>query len=106
MRRRVLLCLTLITVSACNGDKVATPSSNPPTKAISDGAHEAKIGPNNPDFFFLPPMVANPSGSANWDAGAFNASLKPTVDVCDLPAKSETDVATATCAAGTTVSYD
>ncbi len=80
MRRRVLLCLALILVSACNGDKIgqpiATPTSN--TKQISDAVHTA----GNPDFFFLPPMVPNPSGGTNWDAGAFNPSLAPTVEIC------------------------
>ncbi|HUQ45003.1 MAG TPA: hypothetical protein VM033_00045 [Gemmatimonadaceae bacterium] len=80
MRRRVMLCLTLTMLSACNGDKIgqpiATPTSN--TKLISDAVHTV----GNPDFFFLPPMVPNPSGGANWDAGAFNASLAPTVEIC------------------------
>jgi hypothetical protein len=55
----------------------------PPTEtsfAISDGAHSA----GNPDFFFLPPMVSNPSSDPNFDPGQFNPSLSPTVVVCAL----------------------
>jgi hypothetical protein len=81
MRRRVLLCLTLIAMSACNGDKVVEPSVSPtaPTKDISDGANG--LG-SNKDFFFLPPMVKNPSSHPDWNAGAFNAGLRPRVEIC------------------------
>jgi hypothetical protein len=85
MRRRVLLYLTLIAVSACNGDRIAKSGEtpvNPPSADISDATHDGVGLTSNPDFFFLPPMVKNPSASPLWDAGAFNATLKPTVDVC------------------------
>src|SRR5258705_13647385 len=100
MRRRVLLCLTLITLSACNGDRVVQPTYSPTTnsKAISDATHSAVGFASNPDFFFLPPMVKNPSGSAKWDNGAFNASLRPTVEICASAATIEADVVSAACA--------
>lgn len=98
MRRRVLLCLTLISLSACNGDSVVKPTASPsPTNAISDATHNAIGFTSNPDFFFLPPMVGNPSGSPKWDAGAFNASLRPTVEICASAALTESTVATSPC---------
>jgi hypothetical protein len=103
MRRRVLLYLTLIAMSACNGDKAVRPIASPTsaTKAISDGNH--CVGPadscisGNPEFFFLPPMVKNPSGSTEWNQGAFNPNLQPTVDICASSAATEAAVATASC---------
>ena len=38
------------------------------------------------DFFFLPPMMPDPSGHSNFDDGAFNARLGPTVSICQLAA--------------------
>jgi len=98
MRRRVLLCLTLIfAMSACNGDRVGTPigSAAKPSNDISDAVHTA----GNPDFFFLPPMVKNPSGSTYWDAGAFNPNLRPTVEICASSAATEELISTSTCQA-------
>jgi hypothetical protein len=84
MRRRVLLCLTLIAMSACNGDKIVQPIASPTshTNDISDATHSGLTLASNPDFFFLPPMVKNPSGSPLWNAGAFNGALHPTVEIC------------------------
>lgn len=86
MRRRVLLCLTLISMSACSGDKVVQPTASPtaPTKEISDAIHVADGFASNPDFFFLPPMVPDPGGSSYWNAGAFNGTLRPTVEICEF----------------------
>jgi hypothetical protein len=49
---------------------------------ISDGAH----GGANKDFFFLPPLLPSPTSDPNFDAGKFNASLGPSlqVQVCEL----------------------
>ena len=83
MRRRVLLCLTLIFVmSACNGDRIATPIGSPSsnTKLIVDGTDTD----GNRDFFFLPPMVKQPATGSPWDVGAFNPNLRPTVVICDF----------------------
>src|SRR4051812_25987469 len=96
MRRRVLLCLTLITMSACNGHDATQPGQAPgssPNRTISDGNNSN----GNRDFFFLPPMVKNPSGTAFWDAGAFNGALHPVVDICDLSATTEAGAAAAAC---------
>jgi hypothetical protein len=52
-----------------------------PSLAISDGT---QTGPNaNPDFFFLPPMVRDPSGHENFDEGEFNPNLEPEVQICE-----------------------
>ncbi|MCY7379510.1 MAG: hypothetical protein LH467_09270 [Gemmatimonadaceae bacterium] len=104
MRRRVLLCLTLIfAMSACNGDKIgqpiAPPSSN--AKQISDAVHSA----GNPDFFFLPPMVSNASSSALWNSGGFNPGLAPTVAICALSATTEAAAAAEACAPAATTTY-
>lgn len=97
MRRRVLLCLTLISLSACNGDKIGQPVSSPlapPSRSISDGTFAL----GNPDFFFLPPMAKNPSSSPNWTAGGFNGSLHPIVRVCAMTGTTEaTATLTASC---------
>ena len=75
MRRRVLLCLALVSVSACNGDDATRPKLGPassPSTLIFDGNHSG----GNPDFFFLPPLVRDPKtlpgGAPNplWNAGA------------------------------------
>ena len=97
MRRRVLLCLTLISLSACNGDKIGQPISSPlapPSRSISDGTYAL----GNPDFFFLPPMVKNPSASPNWTAGGFNGTLHPVVHICEMTGTTEaTATLTSTC---------
>lgn len=46
---------------------------SPPLAALSDGAHRG-----NDHFFFLPPMVPNPSYHGTFDAG-----LAPVVDICE-----------------------
>ena len=100
MRRRVLLCFVLAIASGCRGGDLARPildPTSPPSRSISDGSHCVVPGPSctkgNPDFFFLPPMASNPSSSPNWTAGAFNARLTPTVDICELDAMTEASVA-------------
>ncbi len=103
MRRRVLLCFVLATASGCQGDAATKPSMTsapppPPSRIISDGNHNG-----NPDFFFLPPMVANPSGSSNWDAAGFDGSYTgaraPIVSVCKLEATTTADnIASKVCA--------
>ena len=105
MRARLLSCLALIAASGCESVVGAKPdllAGGAPAFAISDGAH----GSGNPDFFFLPPMVPNPKGSANWNEGAFNGSLKPTVTICSLTVTTEAAVAGAPCAGGYLVTYN
>ena len=105
MRRCVMLCLTLIAMSACSGDSVVRPTDTPtnPSNAISDGNNCVITGAactiGNPDFFFLPPMVQNPSASPKWDAGAFNPDLEPIVKICASQALTVSQIPTAPCAA-------
>src|SRR5437867_10338495 len=63
---------------ACQ-DHVPTIPSSGPLAAISDAAHNS----GNPDFFFLPPLVPDPSGDPNFEPSEFNSHLAPTVEVCE-----------------------
>lgn len=68
-------------VSACGDDATSPPGTpaRPPAFAISDGAH----GGGNPGFFFLPPLVADPSANPEFgDEPA--ATVSPVVRVCRL----------------------
>lgn len=44
-----------------------------------DGAHQG-----NPDFFFLPPLLADPSQHLLFDAGKFDSTRSPRVEICLL----------------------
>ncbi len=50
-----------------------------PSFAISDGAHSG-----NRNFFFLPPLVPDPSHDPDFDPGAFDPALQPSVEICLL----------------------
>ncbi|MDP3911584.1 MAG: kelch repeat-containing protein [Gemmatimonadales bacterium] len=63
----------------CHSDASSPSSLRGPTYAVSDGAHDG-----NPDFFFLPPLFKNPGNDADFDANAFNANLRPAVEICEL----------------------
>lgn len=52
----------------------------PPSSAISDGAHTG----GNPGFFFLPPLVPDPSTHEDFDADGFDPTRIPTVEICAL----------------------
>ena len=83
MLRRALTPLavgTLIVLAGCLSENV-TRSTNGPMYAVSDGAHHG-----NPDFFFLPPMFNNPSTDPNFEPAAFNGTLRPAVEICELGA--------------------
>ena len=94
-----LALLSLVAVAACS-DNVTTvpPDSTPPSFAISDGAHRTSANdPNgNVDFFFLPPMVSDPSGNPNFQAADFNPNLIPLVKVCFLPGATEGAISAST----------
>src|ERR1043166_2693376 len=80
MHLRRLAWLAGAPVAACPGpDPTRPPDSTPTSFAISDGTHS---GGNN-HFFFLPPMVPDPSSS--FTSSGFNPTLIPTVQVCFLP---------------------
>ena len=71
----------LVAVTTCTDRATPTgPHADGPSFAISDAAHDG----GNPDFFFLPPLVGDPSGLPDFDPGAFDARLAPAVEICLL----------------------
>ena len=66
-------------VCACTSDSPQQPFSEPLRASFSDGAHSG-----NPDFFFLPPLFKNPSSNPNFEPSAFNADVRPSVEICEL----------------------
>jgi len=92
MLRRALTIVSLAAVAACS-DSMTTvpPDSTQPSFAISDGARGG-----NPDFFFMPPMVANPSGSPNFNPNDFNPNLLPRIEVCAFASAVTTEAQAAT----------
>lgn len=88
-RHRVLRLSALALAFACTDQKAPTAPTGiappaGPSAVISDGAHGG-----NPDFFFLPPLVANPVNDPNYDRGKANNGLGPrlAVEVCELTAQ-------------------
>ncbi|MEJ2185484.1 MAG: aspartyl protease family protein [Gemmatimonadota bacterium] len=79
-----VVCSVLLTLTLSCGDRSTAPLTDVPAPLdeIVDAAH----GGGNQDFFFLPPLVPDPSGNAAFDADAFDASLAPVVEVCALDA--------------------
>src|SRR5688572_16020681 len=73
MRPRLLLIPLLVAVAACS-DQTFSTAPNGPSFTIADAARDYKDG-----FYWLPPMVAQPDVS-----GTFDASLSPTVEICEL----------------------
>ncbi|MBE0591469.1 MAG: hypothetical protein IH616_03605, partial [Gemmatimonadales bacterium] len=70
-------------LGACQDDGGPTGAQGditPPLEAKSDGTD---VG-GNPGIFFLPPVVADPSGHENFDVGGFNPDLEPWVEICEL----------------------
>jgi hypothetical protein len=88
MTRRLMLVFAVSGLAACQ-DRVTTetPSGSGSKAAfdISDATHSN----GNPYFFFLPPMVPDPS--AQFHAGAFNPSLTPRIEICNLDLPSSAD---------------
>ncbi len=82
MRRLELaLAVTALFAVGCTKDQPVQPPTNAgPAFLISDGTHAG----GNANFFFLPPLVPDPSGSLNFNAATFNPKLSPVVDVCRL----------------------
>ena len=69
----------LAIVLACHADRTVIPPVASPLFEVSDGATDG-----NADFFFLPPLVPNPSSDLDFEAGDFNSHLSPKVRVCRL----------------------
>ena len=80
MQARTLRVFAAVLVTACSTGDVTEPPrqlATNPLSAISDGAN----GGGNSDFFFLPPMVDDPSGNSLFLNNGLNASLVPTVTI-------------------------
>ena len=75
-----LLAAALVALSACGDERtgITAPPARP-TSELDDGSRGG-----NPNFFFLPPLVANPVHEPEFDAGAFVGSWKPVVQICRL----------------------
>ena len=79
----LVVAFVLAGLTACSNDSPLQQNEPHGLQAlIFDGAHSA----GNKDFFFLPPLVASPVGTPNYDAGRFNPRLVPTVEICKLAA--------------------
>ena len=83
MRKRLLL-LSLFVIAAlqwqgCDSRGTPTePELVDPFMEIVDGTHVL----GNQNFFFLPPLVPDPSRHPSFDAEAFDPSLSPVVEIC------------------------
>src|SRR5438309_347181 len=76
--RLARLVAALLIVEACaSGDRPTAPRSRPEF-AISDAVHEG----GTPGFYFLPPMVAQPTFSGTFDADI--TTLNPAIAICDI----------------------
>ncbi|HSU16257.1 beta strand repeat-containing protein [Longimicrobium sp.] len=74
--KRAATLAAILAVAACTADsKSPTAPEAGPRKTISDAAHAGQV----PGFYFLPPMVSQPSYS-----GTFDAALQPRVEICEL----------------------
>jgi hypothetical protein len=73
MKRIVLLPLSCVLLVACQDQRSMT-GVTPPSALLRDGAHGGNV-----HFFFLPPLVKQPSVT-----GTFNPALKPVVEICEL----------------------
>ena len=73
----IVWVFTLLIATACSsGDKATAPTR--PEFAISDAVHEG----GTPGFYFLPPMVTQPTFSGTFDADI--TTLNPLIAVCDV----------------------
>src|SRR6186997_2399442 len=83
MKARLFVLATITLLMACSDSRNPSGPTAPDntSKLLSDGAHGG-----NPDFFFLPPMVSDPSKDPNFEPGKFNSTLAPTltVEICEL----------------------
>ena len=73
MRPRLPTLSLLLVVAACS-DQTFSTAPNGPSFTIADAARDYKRG-----FYWLPPMVSQPTVS-----GTFDATLSPTVEICEL----------------------
>src|SRR6266702_925222 len=82
---RGLMFSSLLIVAACSSDGRPTAPHSLPQFAISDAAHAGAA----PGFFFLPPMVPQPTLSGTFDADI--TTLDPRVAICDITTGPDVD---------------
>src|SRR5207244_1053044 len=75
---RWLVFSSLLIVAACSSDGRPTGPDSRPQFAISDAAHAGAA----PGFFFLAPIVPQPTLSGTFDADI--ATLDPHIAICDI----------------------
>ena len=75
MRSRLAFVPLLVALFACSDREISTaPLAGSPRLVIADAARDYKRG-----FYWLPPMVKQPTVT-----GTFDATLSPTVEICEL----------------------
>src|SRR5438876_3534003 len=82
---RGLVFSSLLIVAACSPDGRPTAPHSLPLFAISDAAHAGAA----PGFFFLPPMVPQPTLSGTFDADI--TTLDPRIAICDITTDPDVD---------------
>ncbi len=88
MKRVLLLSAACALLVACQDQP--SPTAAKLSALISDGAHQG-----NTHFYFLPPMVPQPSFS-----GVFNPGLEPVVQICELSSTGCSTIASFTTTTG------
>jgi hypothetical protein len=82
MNSRAGVTLAILFLAACRVEDSTRPrvfDLGVPSPGISDGSSGG-----NSEFFFYPPLTANPAGHPNFDAGGSNPGLSPYVVICEL----------------------
>ena len=75
MRSRLALVPLLVALFSCSDGTISTdPHAGGPRLVIADAARDYKRG-----FYWLPPIVRQPNAT-----GAFDPTLSPTVEICEL----------------------
>jgi hypothetical protein len=84
MKRLALLPLAAVLVLlACTDSQLSPPDSKPQFEIYGRSVEDG-FGGYNQEVFFDSPLGTSPSSQAGYDAGAFNAFLRPHVRVCEL----------------------
>jgi len=73
--KRAATLAAVLFAAACTADSISPTAPTVPRETISDAAHSGVV----PGFYFLPPMVPQPTYS-----GTFDAALQPRVEICEL----------------------
>jgi len=74
MNRVALMVLGVVPLIGCRDQRSVTSP-----RGVSTDFSDGRVTGGNPHFFFLPPLVPQPTFS-----GTFNPNLRPVVDICEL----------------------